>query len=48
MAYCSHMPSTGRSENLATIRYQGMAMISTVCMQKMWSERRPTASRKAR
>ena len=46
MAYCSHMPSTGRSENLATIRYQGMAMISTVCIQKMWSERRPTASRK--
>ena len=46
MAYCSHMPSTGCAENFATIRYHGIAMISTVCTQKMFSERRPTASRK--
>ena len=40
---CSTMPSTGCAANFWGIRYQGMAVSSTVWTQKMNSERRPMA-----
>ena len=41
---CKSIPCTGRSAYFAAIRYHGIAVSSTVWMQKMKSERRPTHS----